>query len=52
LTDEELSYLDQISFQIREALRPGTVTQSQVYGLAVRMLKERSRFIPDHADSW
>ena len=52
LTDEELSYLDQISFQIREALRPGTVTQSQVYGLAVRLLKERSRFLPEHADSW
>jgi len=52
LTDEELSYLDQLSFQIREALRPGTVTQSQVYGLAVRLLKEHSRFIPAHADSW
>lgn len=52
LTDEELSFLDQIAFQIREALRPGTVTQSQVYGLAVRLLKERSRFIPEHAVSW
>jgi hypothetical protein len=52
LTDEELAYLDQVAFQIREALRPGTVTQSQVYGLAVRLLKERSRFIPAHADSW
>jgi len=52
LTDEELSYLDQVSFQIREALRPGTVTQSQVYGLAVRLLKELSRSLPEHADSW
>lgn len=52
LTDEELSFLDQISFQIREALRPGTVTQSQVYGLAARLLKDRSRFLPEHADSW
>jgi hypothetical protein len=52
LTDEELSFLDQISFQIREALRPGTVTQSQVYGLAVRLLKERSRFLPNHVESW
>jgi hypothetical protein len=23
-----------------------------VYGLAVRLLKERSQFLPEHADSW
>lgn len=52
LSDEEQSMLDRGTLQIKDALRPATATKSQVFGLAVRLLDHRLRFLPDHADDW
>jgi hypothetical protein len=37
---------------IRQAMRPGSVTKSQVYGLAVRLLDHRMELLPDHVANW
>ena len=52
LTDEEVSDLNTSAFQIKQALLPGTVTQSQVCGLAVRLLYSRLEHLPTHATGW
>jgi|GEM_PF-1322150 len=53
LSDEELSMLDGTELRIKEAMRPAAVTQSQVVGLALRLLHDRaSKLLPDRAVSW
>jgi hypothetical protein len=52
LSDEEQSALEKATFMIRQAMRPGTVTKSQVYGLAVRLLDYKMRSLPDHVANW
>jgi len=48
LSDEEQAAL----YLIRQAMRPGSVTKSQVYGLAVRLLDYRMEQLPDHVANW
>ena len=52
LSDEEQAALEKITYLIRQAMRPGSVTKSQVYGLAVRLLDHRMEQLPDHVASW
>jgi hypothetical protein len=52
LSDEEQAALEKITYLIRQAMRPGSVTKSQVYGLAVRLLDHRMKQLPDHVASW
>ena len=52
LSDEEQEALERITYLIRQALRPGSVTKSQVYGLAVRLLDHRMKIMPAHVDNW
>ena len=52
LSDEEQAALEKITFQIRQAMRPGSVTKSQVYGLAVRLLDHRMDQLPNRVASW
>jgi hypothetical protein len=52
LSDEEQEALERITYLIRQALRPGSVTKSQVYGLAVRLLDHRMKLMPEHVDNW
>ena len=52
LSDEEQAALEKITYLIRQAMRPGSVTKSQVYGLAVRLLDHRMEQLPDHVTSW
>ena len=41
LSDEEISMLARNALNLQEILRPGSVTKSQVFGLAVRLLDAR-----------
>jgi hypothetical protein len=52
LSDEEQDALEKSTYLIRQAMRPGSVTKSQVYGLAVRLLDHHLKFLPDHVTSW
>jgi len=52
LSDDEQAMLEKIAFLIRQAMRPGSVTKSQVYGLAVRLLDFRIKALPDHVENW
>jgi hypothetical protein len=52
LSDEELQSLGTDLLAIQNALRPGKVTKSQVYGLAVRVLTARMEALPDRVTSW
>jgi hypothetical protein len=52
LSDEEQAALDNSTFLIRKAMRPGSVTKSQVYGLAVRLLDHRMKLLPDRVTNW
>ena len=52
LSDEEMSIVDRTDLRMREALRPATVTKSQIFGLAVRLLDNRMQFVPEHATDW
>lgn len=52
LSDEEQAALEKITYLIRQAMRPGSVTKSQVYGLAVRLLDHRMKQLPDHVANW
>ena len=52
LSDDEQEALEIITYTIRQALRPGSVTKSQVYGLAVRLLDHRMKIMPEHVDNW
>jgi hypothetical protein len=52
LSDEEQASLERITYLIRQALRPGSVTKSQVYGLAVRLLDHRMGLMPEHVENW
>ncbi len=53
LSDEEISLLDGAELAIKEAMRPATVTKSQVIGLAVRLLSVRvAALMPDRASGW
>ncbi len=52
LSDEEQDALEKSTYLIRQAMRPGSVTKSQVYGLAVRLLDHRLKLLPDHVTNW
>ena len=54
LSDEELQSLDETMLAIQNALRPGKVTKSQVYGLAVRVLSARMKTLGSESrlSSW
>ncbi len=54
LSDEELQSLDETMLAIQNTLRPGKVTKSQVYGLAIRVLSARLKVLEDEArmSSW
>jgi hypothetical protein len=52
LSDEEAQSLGTDLLTIQNALRPGKVTKSQVYGLAVRVLTARMKTLPDRVTSW
>lgn len=52
LSDDEQAALEKITYLIRQAMRPGSVTKSQVYGLAVRLLDYRMEQLPDHVANW
>lgn len=52
LSDEEQAALEKITYMIRQALRPGSVTKSQVYGLAVRLLDHHMKLLPEHVANW
>lgn len=52
LSDDEQAMLERIAYMIRQAMRPGSVTKSQVYGLAVRLLDQRMKALPGHVDNW
>ena len=52
LSDEEASLLAIATLKLQEALRPGSVTKSQVYGLAVRLLSDRLRLLKERVGSW
>ncbi len=52
LSDEEQDALEKNTYLIRQAMRPGSVTKSQVYGLAVRLLDHRMKLLPDHVKNW
>ncbi len=52
LSDEEQDALEKSTYLIRQAMRPGAVTKSQVYGLAVRLLDHRLKLLPDHVANW
>lgn len=52
LSDEEQAALEKITYTIRQAMRPGSVTKSQVYGLAVRLLDHHMEQLPNHVANW
>lgn len=52
LSDEEQAALEKSTYLIKQAMRPGLVTKSQVYGLAVRLLDYRMKLMPDHVNNW
>ncbi len=52
LSDEEQAALEKSTYLIRQAMRPGSVTKSQVYGLAVRLLDHRMKSLPDRVTKW
>ena len=52
LSDEELQSLGTDLLTLQNALRPGKVTKSQVYGLAVRVLTARMNALPKRVTSW
>ena len=52
LSDDEQAMLEKIAYLIRQAMRPGSVTKSQVYGLAVRLLDFRIQSLPEHVENW
>ena len=52
LSDEEISIVNRDLFRIREAMRPSSVTQYQLIGLALRLLDDRMRFLPEHVTNW
>ena len=52
LSDEEQAALEKITYLIRQAMRPGSVTNSQVYGLAVRLLDHRLEQLPKRVTNW
>ena len=52
LSDEEQEMLERITYVIRQALRPGKVTKSQVYGFAVRLLNDHMKEMPEHLENW
>jgi hypothetical protein len=52
LSDDEASMLDRATVRLADALRPGNVTKSQVYGLAIRLLDNRLAFLSDRVSSW
>jgi hypothetical protein len=51
LSDEEMAIFDALHYRIRGALRPATVTKGQVHGLALRLLRAKSKS-SEQADSW
>lgn len=52
LSDDEQAMLEDITYLIRQAMRPGSVTKSQVYGLCVRLLNHRIKSLPKHVENW
>lgn len=53
LSDEELSMLEGTELRIKEAMRPASVTKSQVVGLALRLLNHQATaLMPERARSW
>jgi len=52
LSDEEQAALEKSTYLIKQAMRPGSVTKSQVYGLAVRLLDHRMKLLPEHVTNW
>ena len=48
----EQAALEKITYLIRQAMRPGSVTKSQVYGLAVRLLDHRMEQLPKRVTNW
>ena len=52
LSDDEQAMLEKIAYLIRQAMRPGSVTKSQVYGLAVRLLDHQIKSLPEHVENW
>ena len=52
LSDDEASMLDRATVRLADALRPGSVTKSQVYGLAIRLLDSRLASLSDRVSSW
>lgn len=52
LSDEEISIINRNLFRIREAMRPSPVTQYQLIGLALRLLDDRMRLLPERVATW
>lgn len=52
LSDEEISIVNRDLFRIREAMRPSSVTQYQLIGLALRLLDDRIRLLPERVTTW
>jgi hypothetical protein len=51
-SDEEISIINKDLFHLREALSPSSVTQYQLIGLALRLLDDRMRFLPERVTTW
>ena len=52
LSDEEISIVNRDLFRIREAMRPSSVTQYQLIGLALRLLDDRIKLLPERVSTW
>lgn len=52
LSDDEVLMLANATAKLGNALHPGSVTKSQVYGLAIRLLDSRLDSLKDRVSSW
>lgn len=51
-SDEEISIIDRDLLRLKEAMRPASVTQYQLLGLALRLFDDRMRFLPERVTNW
>ena len=51
-SDEEISIINRDLLRLREAMRPASVTQYQLIGLALRLFDDRMRFLPERVTNW
>ena len=52
LTDEEKRIYEKLAYELGSRLHPIKVTKGQVIGLALRLLDEKTKNLPDSMENW